>query len=771
MEKNKVNLMHLDFDGSYNSDEDDFIKDVYKPCYENSIQYDRLVGYFKASVFSLNYSAIEKFVKNGGKMRFITSHDISLEEFDTALKAKENSVPITAEERIKLKIKDILEQEDNDKRHLKMFSYFINKEIIDWKINIVPGGSEHHKKGLFYDSYGNIVLTSGGVNETYSGIKIRNDSIDIDCSWWDGAKHEGKIRKQVDYFEKLWNNEAKKTICLSLSKDLRNAISEAKFSDEDYKKEIKKINEEEIKKLAQQDKLKEVEKSYTNKKVEGKESFKSYLQTRKKEMFNTLKPHQKEAVQLWEEKGKTALLEYCTGSGKTYIAIYTIILMLLEGRLPIVIVPSTALLKQWGKELRTLIKKIILIQTSDPRWDVNLKTALEDIAVCDRKDINEIVVLATVQTARLARFKDIIKPGENKFLIVDECHCLWAGGCNTIIQENIPWGESPRLGLSATPDDMTFSDDIKEDDEDDENDIESELDEFDRKKTKTWKQNVFEFFGCKKENEIWISSAKYELSNAIEDGVLIPYYYNISYIILTQEELDEYKDISKKMGQCFNKSSKDNDYFQFLVFKRRALINGAENKLKEMIDILKSNQESISEQHWLLYCSKGLFKDTGESVIDTVQNEVKRYNFSSHHYKFTEDTRNRDRMIQEYETTGGFLYAIDMMDEGVDITHLNHGMILSTSRNKRQFIQRRGRLLRREKGQRINKHNKAYIYDIIVLPVPMDDIPEKDIAEVFKKHVSQEIDRVQMFAKDSLNADENLITINSLRNKYDFDES
>ena len=770
MKKKEFNLSNITFEPTYNSEDNDFIKEVYEPLYKNSMQYDRLVGFFKASVFSLNYSSIETFVKNGGKIRFITSHKIAIEEFDIALEAQKEATPLSVEEAIALKIKDIMKHDDENKSHLKVFSYFINKKIIDWKINIMKdSGMEHHKKGIFYDSFGNKVLIGGGVNETKSAITIQNDSMDVDCSWINGP-HQKRISEQERIFQRYWDptQKTKKAATFELSKNLRELLEDVTPSEDEFKSEMKKIKErnKQIEKLEQdQLKKKDEEDSEYNSEKEKKQ-FITSLKKSENKMLETLHPHQKKAIDTWERNEKKALLEYCTGSGKTYIAIFAIIKMLISGKLPIIIVPSTPLFKQWEKELRSLIDGVEIIKCSgSSKWDINLKRAFKNLG--NNKNY-KFVIIATIQTARRKRFKDIIRSGDEKFLIVDECHCLWAKECNTLIQDNIPWDNSPRLGLSATPDDMTFSEDIGEVDEDDENDIESELDEFNKKQSKKWGKNIFEFFGGKKENENWISNEKYELSDAIKDGILIPYNYHISYVTLTQEELDEYKELTKKLGSCPNKS-KDNDFFASLIFARRALINGAENKLKKMIDILEPYRNSINQHHWLIYCPKGKFRNTSDKIIDVVQKKIKHSDFSSFHYKFTEDTKNREKMIGDYETTGGFLYAIDMMDEGVDITHLNHGMILSTSRNKRQFIQRRGRLLRKEKGNRVNKRKKAEIWDIIVLPEPIDTIPSRKVAKDFQRHVQQECDRISEFAKAALNSNENFLLVENLKNKYDFD--
>ena len=86
------------------------------------------------------------------------------------------------------------------------------------------------------------------------------------------------------------------------------------------------------------------------------------------------------------------------------------------------------------------------------------------------------------------------------------------------------------------------------------------------------------------------------------------------------------------------------------------------------------------------------------------------------------------------------------LDEGVDIPSARIGIILASTTNPREFIQRRGRLLRRSKGKEL-----AEIYDMIVAPI-FDKNGQLDVIRYARKIMEKELLRADEFAKDALNA-------------------
>ena len=88
------------------------------------------------------------------------------------------------------------------------------------------------------------------------------------------------------------------------------------------------------------------------------------------------------------------------------------------------------------------------------------------------------------------------------------------------------------------------------------------------------------------------------------------------------------------------------------------------------------------------------------------------------------------------------MVSIRCLDEGVDIPAVDHALILASSQNPRQFIQRRGRVLRKAPWKHI-----AAIHDAIVVPVSLEDEPEQTSL------LKSEFVRAIEFSKSALNRD------------------
>ena len=71
----------------------------------------------------------------------------------------------------------------------------------------------------------------------------------------------------------------------------------------------------------------------------------------------------------------------------------------------------------------------------------------------------------------------------------------------------------------------------------------------------------------------------------------------------------------------------------------------------------------------------------------------------------------RAETLRWLDRFGGIVVAIKCLDEGVDIPSVTHALILASSKNPREFVQRRGRVLRRA-----TEKSLAFVYDAIVMP-------------------------------------------------------
>jgi len=304
-------------------------------------------------------------------------------------------------------------------------------------------------------------------------------------------------------------------------------------------------------------------------------------------------------------------------------------------------------------------------------------------------------------------------------LIADEVHHLGSDHMQSGLLDDFDY----RLGLSATP--------------------ERYYDEEGTQKLRSYfGETVFE----------------YDLTDAIESGALCEYYYVPHIIELDGEELDEYLHLSQKIGRMIGGSDdgedggisfEDNQALQNLLFKRARLIGTAENKLGVLIDLI-SQERDVS--HALVYCSDGSMGVKGDGrrhVEETTDRLRSECNLRVEPFTAEESQSERERLLSKFEAGDiDVLSAIRCLDEGVDVPATRTAYILASSSNPRQYVQRRGRILRQHKDKQY-----AVIHDFVVvagLNRPTESMTG-DSFGVERSLLKKELKRVSLFAEGALN--------------------
>jgi superfamily II DNA or RNA helicase len=294
-------------------------------------------------------------------------------------------------------------------------------------------------------------------------------------------------------------------------------------------------------------------------------------------------------------------------------------------------------------------------------------------------------------------------------LVVDECHKIGAPSFSEICTKSFP----KKLGLSATPE---------------------------RQGDSEGTARIFGFLGPVID--------EYTLKDAIKDGHLSTFRYNISTVNLTPLEQNHYDILREKIRQAlrFHKEGQPlGEYLESLIFASRRIIRGAEEKIPETLRILKENFEP--QHHWLIYCDTSTMMDDLSDII------YQRLNYRPLNYDSRLSPNKRQLILNHFEENGGVILAIKCLDEGVDIPAISHGIVLSSSKTKREWIQRRGRLLRKST-------NKEYsvIFDVLALPDESGDETS---------FVMDEIKRSLEFSEAALNYKKISFEIDRLRRQYD----
>ena len=290
-----------------------------------------------------------------------------------------------------------------------------------------------------------------------------------------------------------------------------------------------------------------------------------------------------------------------------------------------------------------------------------------------------------------------------RLLIADEAHNLGSEG---FISDPPTYFEY-RLGLSATP-----------------------VRQYDEEGTEA----LLEFFGS--------VVFRFTLKEAI-GRCLVEYDYYLHPVNLTDDEMDDWYELTAKIkaNAWRQENDKPDEYLAKLLRDRRALLETARNKVAALKDAL--NSEKISKlQHTLIYAS-----DKDPEQLKEVNALLKAQGVLFHQLTY-EETANQEetrRIIRSFrEGTLRILTAKRVLDEGVNIPEIQKAFILASTTVERQWVQRRGRLLRtcREIGK-----THSEIHDFIALPPDIDNVDEEARAMI-----RSELLRVQEFASLARNA-------------------
>lgn len=424
-----------------------------------------------------------------------------------------------------------------------------------------------------------------------------------------------------------------------------------------------------------------------------------------------LRKYQNDAIKAWIKNNCKGILEMATGSGKTFTAICGIIKLLNYMRIKeifcglVIVVPYKNLLEQWCDELKLFNINPIRCYESKNIWYDKITL---DILDFNRGISKKLFIITTNSTFISESFQESLKKiTRNYIFCADEMHHLFGGTISGLLPENADF----KIGLTATMPKNSYSNSY---------------------------ERVMNFF----ENGVVY---RFTLKDAIENKFLTPYYYYPVFVELADYEKEEYYELSKRISKLYN-IDENSEILKSLISKRSRIIFNAENKiekLKEYGDIIKQSE------NLLVYC--GDKSDENGRYVDNV-NRILAFEFGIRTHTFTskESKRDRERILKMFKNGDlQCLTAIKCLDEGVNIPRLEKAFILASNNDEKQFVQRRGRILRKAEGKEY-----AVIYDFIVIPTLKNDEVrklDKDEYELEKKIIFKEIHRFNEFAELAIN--------------------
>jgi DNA phosphorothioation system restriction enzyme len=443
-----------------------------------------------------------------------------------------------------------------------------------------------------------------------------------------------------------------------------------------------------------------------------------------------LRGYQQQAVNNWFANNGRGTLKMATGSGKTITALAIACELYKQINLQVLVVvcPYRHLVTQWARECEKFNLQPILAFENVRNWQSQLSTQLYNVRSGSQRFLT---VITSNSTLIGDGFQSQLKYFPEKTLIIgDEAHNLGAPR----LEESLPRRVGLRLALSATPERY-----------------------FDEGGT----QSLFDYFGPVLQPEL-------TLRDAIAQNALVHYLYYPILVELTETESRTYAKLTQKIGRALlyrqreNVESayfEDNEDLKPLLMQRARLIGAAENKLNALRELMSTRRETT---HTLFYCSDGS-QDVGQrsslhqlKAVAKILGVELGYKVST----YTAQTSLEEREVLRRQFESGELQglvAIRCLDEGVDIPAIQTAVILASSGNPRQFIQRRGRVLRPHP-----KKERATIFDMIVLPPDLD----RKTLEVERNLLRKELLRFVEFADLADNAGEARIKLLNLQKRY-----
>lgn len=691
---------------SYRSGRDNLVKDFYNPCLKASILYRRSAGYFTSSGLSLAARGIASLIASGGKMQLIASPHLEAGDIEALRNAETSPKEILA----RIAAKSIPEIEDAlTQDRLNALAWLAASGRLEVKLALrldesgsMSRGLYHEKIGIFTDTEDHHVAFTGSSNETAGGLVENFESIEVFRSWQDP---EERVAGKIHDFERMWENNTEGLKVIQFTEASTQLLE--RFRNPDNKPKGIRLDL--------------FDATRTSSPFSVPEGF-------------VVRDYQKKAIRAWSKKGGKGVLAMATGTGKTFTSL-TLASLVAGKNSPLVIIvicPFLNLCKQWIREMAAFGLKPLACYEGKAKWQHRFEEGYQELAMGLSK-VHAIVT--TNRTFQSDTFQSQLRhhvsgeSGVHHLLIADEVHNLGAKEVKKVLPEEI----TMRLGLSATP--------------------ERHLDaEGTAALLKYFGDIVFEF----------------GLQEAIAAGHLCRYRYHPQIVELTPNEAEEYEEITAKLGPMLARAANDDEVGQMamnLLIKRSRLLASAENKI-EVLDRLL-NQLPEKPKKAIFYCGDGRTSDkiNQEDVrqIEAVARMLgEKHGLRVRNFTYQETPAEREEILRDLSS--GFLdgvVAIRCLDEGIDVPDLQMGFLLASSTNPRQFVQRRGRLLRKAESK-----NRAEIYDFIIAPPNLGGEVDDDSFNQERSFFQKELKRIAEFCQTAENGPEARASIGDLCLQY-----
>lgn len=725
-----MGLKKCNVKGEYRSPKDNIIQEFYIPLLSEATSYKRAVGFFSSSALVDISKGITNVAKNHGKIQIVASPYLYEEDIDAIKTGYLNRDKVIENALLRQLLSEHTDYYSSER--LNLLAHLIADNILDIRIayieNINGIGMYHEKMGIIQDKESNKVAFSGSMNATKTAMTLNYETIDVFHNW--GEENDAKrVEAKEEAFNSIWNN-LEPNIQIKEFQNISQALIDK------YKKKPPNFNIDEEQFSSDIRVIHDLAKEKDDVYIYNKET------TPQMPKDITLYDYQEEAISAWVGENYRGIYDMATGTGKTLTALGSIVKISedINDELAVIIVcPFQHLVEQWVEDIfKFNIEPIIGYSNSTQKdWKKRLKKAiLNQNTRYEKRFFCFICTNATFKSTYVQnQISNIKKP---MLLIVDEAHNFGSKSYAKLLDNRFQY----KLALSAT---------------------------FERHRDEEGTEILFDFFGRK--------CIKYSLERAIYEGKLTPYKYYPVVVYLNDDELNDYNEISYEMSKHLvaDKSGKVklDLYGELLAIERSRIVAGASEKLNTLRNVMDTYKD---DNNILVYCGATNVIDETADVSNVDEKDIRQINavtkilgneLEMKVAQFTSRETMTDRATIKKQFEGGeqlqVLVAIKCLDEGVNIPGIKTAFILASTTNPKEYIQRRGRVLRRSP-----KKEFAEIYDFVTLPRPLKSVSSLT-AEQAKRDLSlvkKEIDRIEEFGKLSLNSMDAFCLVDDIKDVY-----
>lgn len=696
----------------YKTNKHDIVREFYIPILKKSVLYKRAVGFFSSTALLELSKGIAGLINNGGKIRFIVSPLLSAEDIEAIQKGYDERKII--DRSIMREFREPANKSEEER--LGWLASLIANGYLELKVAFTPPqkatGMYHEKIGIIYDSEYNKVAFTGSMNETINAFHNNYESIVVFNSLVDDDKQ--RVDDLERDFDLLWAGKETNIKVVDFPLVAKEKlVSYIKSSDA---KPAHYFEEEDLCELAPP--------------AAGDPKIPKGV---------SLHEYQKDAIDEWVQCGYRGIFDMATGTGKTFTGLGAICRLFEEKkRVAIFIVcPLQHLVEQWVEDIvKFNMRPTIGYSASKQKdWKKRLQNDVLDFSIGVIDTFCFVTTNATFSSDFVQR--QLAQLGSDTLLVVDEAHNFGSENLSKRLDPNIEY----RLALSAT---------------------------LERHGDPVGTETLKSYFGNK--------CIEYGLERAIREGKLTPYYYYPHCVYLDEDELEQYKDLSYKISrECHQQKNgkiKITEKGKTLMLARSRVVAGARQKL----GLLKTLMEShVTETHMLVYCGAtrvqtfeedmSVRDEEGERQIVAVSKILgNELGMKVTHFTSNESAIEREHIKEQFAAADPYqaIVAIKCLDEGVNIPSIKTAFIMASTTNPKEYIQRRGRVLRLAP----NKPH-AVIHDFVTLIKPLDEVDQYAIDYSCGRALAKrELARIKEFGVIALNSRDSDALITDIVDTY-----